>query len=173
MRPLVFSVRQLNSLAQSVGVDVAPLQLSIGHEFLFSLQLQAVHSACFSRHLGYVYVQAEAAWPLPPCSCPATPRAAWAQRPPPITSPPAPIMSEREWLSEASEREWLSEACRFLDSLDGGVQATVLFSLDNDANDATVSMRPTPNFDALATSLRSRAPSARRCSAPPSSPRLW
>ena len=72
-RPLVFSVRQLNSLAQSVGVDVAPLQLSIGHEFLFSLQLQAVHSACFSRHLGYVYVQAEAAWPLPPCSCPATP----------------------------------------------------------------------------------------------------
>lgn len=78
-RPLVFSVRQLDSLAQSVGVDVAPLQLSIGHEFLLSLQLQAVHSACFSRHLGYVYVQAEAAWPLPPCSCPATPRAAWAQ----------------------------------------------------------------------------------------------
>ena len=65
-RPLVFSVRQLDSLAQSVGVDVAPLQLSIGHEFLLSLQLQAVHSACFSRHLGYVYVQAEAAWPLPP-----------------------------------------------------------------------------------------------------------
>ena len=60
-RPLVFSVRQLNSLAQSVGVDVAPLQLNVGPEFLFSLQLQAVHSACFSRHLGYVYVQAEAA----------------------------------------------------------------------------------------------------------------
>ena len=72
-RPLVFSVRQLNGLAQRVGVDLTALQLSIGHEFLFSLQLQAVHSACFSRHLGYVYVQAEAAWPLPPCSCPATP----------------------------------------------------------------------------------------------------
>ena len=78
-RPLVFSVRQLNRLAQSAGVDVAPLHLNIGHEFLFSLQLQAVRSACFSRHLGYVYVQAEAALPLPPCSCPATPRAAWAQ----------------------------------------------------------------------------------------------
>ena len=47
-RPLIFSVRQLNRLAQSVGVDVAPLQLNIGHEFLFSLQLQAVRSACFS-----------------------------------------------------------------------------------------------------------------------------
>jgi len=78
-RPLVFSVRQLHALAQSVGVDLSPLQLTIGHEFLFSLQLQAVRSACFSRHLGYVYVQAEAAWPLPPRSCPATPRAAWAQ----------------------------------------------------------------------------------------------
>jgi len=78
-RPLVFSVRQLNALAQSVGVDLSPLQLTTGHEFLFSLQLQAVRSACFSRHLGYVYVQAEAAWPLPPRSCPATPRAAWAQ----------------------------------------------------------------------------------------------
>ena len=78
-RPLVFSVRQLNNLAQRTGVDVSPLQLNGNPEFILSLQLQAVHSACFSRHLGYVYVQAEAAWPLPPCSCPATPRAAWAQ----------------------------------------------------------------------------------------------
>ena len=86
---------------------------------------------------------------------------------PPSTLPPAPTMSEREALSEVD---------RFLASIDGGGQAkkqTALFSLDNHANDAAVSVRPTPNFDAWATSKRSPAPSARRCSASPLSPSLW
>ena len=64
-RPLVFSPRQLTNVAQAAGVSLAPLHLGTrdGPEFLFSLQLQAVRSACFSRHLGYVYVEAEAALP--------------------------------------------------------------------------------------------------------------
>ena len=78
----------------------------------------------------------------------------------PISSPPVPAMSERQEVDVMIQ---------FLACITGGEQAekqTVLFALDNHANDATASVRPT--HPAL---LRSPAPSSRRRNAPPVSPR--
>ena len=78
----------------------------------------------------------------------------------PISSPPVPAMSERQEVDVMIQ---------FLACITGGEQAekqTVLFALDNHANDATASVRPTHP-----ASLRSPAPSSRRRNAPPVSPR--
>jgi len=68
-----------------------------------------------------------------------------------------------------NDKQEVDVMTQFLASIEGGEQAekqTVLFALDNHADDASASMRPT-----TATSLRSPAPSSRRRNAPPVSPR--